>query len=205
MRASVLSLLGAVCSGVVLTATHADPPQAAAAPRPRLSIAAFPAQAPCRAPDETVYLAIQVVDARGVPLTSVGGTGPIVVNLATSDPQILEPYGDGGIVTIGRATLADAATGRFVARGSKCGTASITATAAGFDPVSVSVTTVPRGAGGAISIRLYSWPARPTTATRSLEMLAQFVDADGAPALFPRHVPLNVQSSAPDIASPADS
>ena len=205
MRVSVLPILGAVVSGVVLTATPADPPQGAAAPRPRLAIAAFPSPAPCRAPDENVYVAIQVVDAQGVPLTSVGGTGPIVVNLATSDPQILEPYGDGGVVTIGRAALADAAAGRFVARGSKCGTAWITATASGLDPVSVSVTTVPRSGGGAIGIRLYSWPVRPTTATRSLEMLAQFVDADGLPALFPRHVPVKVQSSAPDIASSGDS
>ncbi len=164
----------------------------------RLVVSVVPATSLCRSPDESFYVYAQAVDAAGVPLAATpAGQPPLVVTFTSSDRTVAEPYGsDGNRATIDRGS--SYGRGAFVSRAtSSCGTATITASAPGYEPVSANITTVPRG-GEAVAIKLFAFPERLPANGREIQLAAQLVDARGAPAYLKSRATMRVEGVPPE-------
>jgi hypothetical protein len=109
--------------------------------------------------DEALHVFVQLVDAKGDPVkTTAPSSSPLVVTLVPSDPSVLKPYGsEGGVVRLESSAASNCGYGRFVAP--KAGTVSVTASAPGFAPVSVTVEAF-AGGNTPAKTRVYAVPPR---------------------------------------------
>ena len=165
----------------------------ARAPAGRLVVSVLPNPALCRGPDESLHVYVQAVDPQGVPLAATpAGQPSLVVTLTSSDRTIVEPYGgDGHLARIDVAS--SYGRGVFVSgQAATCGTTAITASAEGFEPVTATVTTVPRG-GEPAAIKLFAFPPRLPVKGREIQVRAQVVDAEGTPTYLKSNRSMRVE------------
>jgi hypothetical protein len=115
-----------------------------------------------------------------------------------SDPSVLKPYGsEGGVVRLDSSAASNCGYARFVAP--KAGRVSVTASAPGFAPVSVTVEAF-AGGNTPARTRVYAVPPRIATGCTA-RFLVQMLDSQGHPAWPKGHTSLALDSSSAEVAS----